>query len=80
MSKIPQNISIWTGNKGTTTWSDCGNWEGGLIPGPTSTVIVYGHAKPYPIVDINNTTVNKVNLLGGNLTVNPGINFIVLSQ
>lgn len=80
VSTLPTNVSIWTGNKGTTDVADCGNWEGGLVPGPTSHVIVYGHAKPFPILTYD-LTVNKVTLKpGGAFTVNPGIKMTVLSQ
>lgn len=77
--QFPTSVSIWTGNKGTTNMADCANWEGGLVPGTASHVIVYGHAKPYPVADVN-ITVNKVSLRGGNLTVNNGITVTVLSQ
>ena len=77
---LPRNICIWTGNKGTTDVSDCANWEGGFIPGPTSTVWVYGHTRPFPILSFD-LTVNKVNLMqGATFTVNPGIKLTVLSQ
>jgi glycosidase len=80
LSVIPQNASVWTGNKGTTEVSDCGNWEGGLIPGQASHVIVYGHAKPFPVLKTN-LTVNKVTVYpGAQFTVDPGINLTVLSQ
>ena len=79
-AQVPANVSIWTGNKGTTDISDCGNWEGGFIPTATSNVFVYGHAKPFPILNVD-LTVNKVNLLqGGNLTVSPSVKLTVLSQ
>ncbi|MEI7470856.1 MAG: alpha-amylase family glycosyl hydrolase [Chitinophagaceae bacterium] len=77
---VSTNTSIWTGNKNTSNVLDCGNWEGGLIPTSTSTVVVYGHAKPYPIVAAN-LSVNKVTLYtGATMTVNPGIQLIILSQ
>lgn len=80
VSLINTNISIWTGNKGTSDVFDCGNWEGGRVPGTASTVIVYGHATPFPVLT-SNLTVNKVNLYtGAQFTVNPGIKLTVLSQ
>lgn len=79
-NQVPSNVSIWTGNKGTTDMSDCGNWESGLIPGPTSTVYVYGHARPYPVLTFD-LSVNKVYLQpGATLTVNPSVKLTVLSQ
>lgn len=80
ISEIPTNVSIWTGNRNTTNVADCGNWEAGRVPGPNSHVIVYGHAKPFPVVT-QNITVNRVTLHpGATMTVNPGINLTVLSQ
>lgn len=80
LNEIPKNVSIWTGNKGTTDVSDCGNWENGFVPGSTSHIIVYGHAKPYPILT-SDLTVNKVTLkTGGSFTVNPNVNLTILSQ
>ena len=77
---VPTTTSIWTGNKNTTDVTDCGNWEGGLIPSTTSNVVVYGHAKPYPVVAAN-LIVNKVSLYSGaTMIVNPGINLTILSQ
>ena len=77
---VPTNTSIWTGNKNTTDVTDCRNWEGGLIPTTTSNVVVYGHAKPYPVVAAN-LTVNKVSLYSGaTMTVNSGVNLTILSQ
>ncbi|UEG48753.1 hypothetical protein LK994_08895 [Ferruginibacter lapsinanis] len=77
---VNSNISVWTGNKGTSDVFDCGNWEAGRIPGPTSTVIVYGHATPFPVLT-SDLTVNKVNLYtGAQFTVNPSIKLTVLSQ
>ena len=80
LSLIPNNVSIWTGNKGTNNFADCGNWEGGLVPGTASNVCVYGHAKPFPQVAFD-ITVNKVTLYtGAQITVNPNIKVNVLSQ
>ena len=77
---VPTTTSIWTGNKNTTDVTDCGNWEGGLVPSTASNVVVYGHAKPYPVVAAN-LIVNKVSLYSGaTMIVNPGINLTILSQ
>lgn len=80
LSVLPKNISIWTGNAGTSDVFNCGNWEGGYIPGPASTVIVYGHATPFPILTAD-LSVDKVNMFpGGSFTVNPGIKLTILSN
>lgn len=80
VSQLNANISVWTGNKGTSDVFDCGNWEAGRVPGTASTVIVYGHATPFPILT-SDITVNKVNLYtGAQFTVNPNIKLTILSQ
>jgi len=33
-------VSIWTSNGGSDDWSDCRNWEEGLIPTCSSTVVI----------------------------------------
>ena len=77
---LPTNASIWTGNKNSTDVTDCGNWEEGHIPGPASNVIVYSHAKPYPVLNFN-LSINKLTLQpGASFTVSPGIFLNVLSQ
>jgi glycosidase len=77
---IPTNVSIWTGNKNNTNVADCGNWENGIIPGPNSHVIVYGHTRPFPVLNFN-LTVNKVTVQpNASFTVAPGVNLTVLSQ
>lgn len=79
-SVLPTNVSIWTGNKNSTDISDCGNWEGGAIPSALSNVIVYGHAKPFPVLT-SNLTINKLTLeQGATFTVNTGIELKILSQ
>lgn len=79
-AQVNADISVWSGNKGTTDVFDCGNWEGGRVPGTASTVIVYGHATPYPILTAD-LTVNKVNLYtGAQFTVNPGKKLTIISQ
>ncbi len=77
---IPSNVSIWTGNKNTTDVSDCANWENGAVPGPSSNVFVYGHTRPFPVLNYN-LTVNKLTVQpNASFTVAPGINLTVLSQ
>jgi glycosidase len=77
---IPSNVSIWTGNKNTTDVSDCGNWEGGAVPGAASNVFVYGNTRPFPVLNYN-LTVNKLTVQpNASFTVAPGVALTVLSQ
>jgi glycosidase len=77
---LPSNVSIWTGNKNSTSIADCGNWEGGAIPGPNSTVVIYGHAKPFPVIT-SNLVINRLKIeQGATFTVSPGVNLTVSSQ
>lgn len=42
--------SIWTGNAGTSAWSDCGNWEQGKVPTSTSRVVIPNNGDIKPVV------------------------------
>lgn len=73
-------VSIWTGNKGTSDITDCGNWEEGIIPTNSSIVIVPAYSIPAPsfpnsfagrIVSLTSTPgnyklVNNVNIIAKN--------------
>ena len=39
-SQSNTKISIWTSNAGTNDWNDCRNWEEGLVPACTNTVLI----------------------------------------
>ena len=47
--------SIWTGNAGTTSWSDCGNWEQGKVPNSNSRVVIPDNGDVKPVVNSNIT-------------------------
>ena len=42
--------SIWTGNAGTSVWTDCGNWEQGKVPNANSRVVIPDNGDVRPIV------------------------------
>lgn len=42
--------SIWTGNAGNTSWTDCGNWEQGKVPTSTSRVVIPDNGDVKPVV------------------------------
>jgi len=71
------NVSIWTGNEGTSDVSECGNWEEGRIPSPTSNVIVPGYSSPEPILTSNLTINNLFIEKSGSLTVNSGVKLTI---
>jgi len=70
--KMQRNISIWTGNKNTAEMSDCGNWEEGIVPSPSTAVIIYGHARPFPVLNYNLTVKSLTIEPGAKLSVSPG--------
>ena len=43
-------VAIWTGNKGTSDISDCGNWEEGVLPDSTKNLLVPAWSAPYPLI------------------------------
>ena len=47
--------SIWTGNAGTSVWSDCGNWEQGKVPTSSSRVVIPDNGDVQPVVSSNIT-------------------------
>lgn len=51
--------SIWTGNAGTTSWTDCGNWEQGKVPNASSTVVIPDNGDVQPVVS-GNVTIKKL--------------------
>jgi hypothetical protein len=78
-NQVPDDISIWTGNKGTSDVADCGNWESGLVPSSRSTIYVYGHSRPFPVLNFD-LTVKRVNLMPGAVfTVDPNVKLTVLN-
>lgn len=42
--------SIWTGNAGTTSWTDCQNWEQGKVPTSSSRVVIPDNGDVRPVV------------------------------
>ncbi len=43
--------SIWTGNAGNTSWTDCGNWEQGKVPNSNSRVVIPDNGDVKPVVN-----------------------------
>ena len=42
--------SIWTGNAGNSSWTECGNWEQGKVPTSTSRVVIPDNGDIKPVV------------------------------
>jgi len=57
-------VSIWTSNGGSASWSDCKNWEEGQIPTCTGTVIIPHTVKFMPTFDpcFTGTFINRATL------------------
>ena len=45
--------SIWTGNAGTSSWTECGNWEQGKVPNASSIVVIPNNGDIRPVVTGN---------------------------
>jgi len=50
---VTTRAAIWTGNKGTTDVTDCGNWEEGRLPDATRNLVVPAYSSPMPIITGN---------------------------
>lgn len=66
--------SVWTGNMGTSTWNDCGNWEQGKVPNASSTVVIPDNGDVQPIVSGSVTIKELVIEKGTGSTSTPEIN------
>jgi alpha-amylase len=73
------DVSIWSGNGGSSDWRCGENWEDGVIPTEDKDVIILGTAFPQPAingdVEISNLIIeeNAHIFLQGNLIVNNGL-------
>ena len=72
--------AIWTGNKGTSNLTDCGNWEEGKMPGATLNLIVPANASPMPVFNGNVSAKNVMIEAGTTLTINNGSTLTVLEN
>jgi hypothetical protein len=73
------DVSIWSGNGGSSDWRCGENWEDGVVPSEDKDVIIVGTAFPQPAingdVEISNLIIeeNAHIFLQGNLIVNNGL-------
>jgi hypothetical protein len=68
------NTDEWLGTV-STSWEEPSNWSCGIVPGPTSDVVINSGT----VVIHTGTTINTLTLgPSANLSVNTGVNFIVL--
>ncbi len=69
--------AIWTGNKGSSDITDCGNWEEGQMPGAAYNLIIPANAKPAPVFT-NTIQCNDLWIEDGTTaTINSGVNILV---
>lgn len=69
---IPTRAAIWTGNKGTDSPLDCGNWEEGKMPGVGIDLVVPAYSSPAPILTSSITIKACTVETGALLTINSG--------
>ena len=68
------NTNEWTGAV-STSWEEPSNWSCGVVPGPTTDVVINSGM----VVIHLSTTINSLSVAASvNLTVNPGVNLTVL--
>jgi alpha-amylase len=65
-------VAIWTGNKGTSDASDCGNWEEGLLPQSKYKAMVPANPATMPVVATNINAQQLVIETGAGMVVNSG--------
>jgi len=78
-NSVSTKAAIWTGNKGTNNITDCGNWEEGIMPSATRTLIVSGKSNPQPIFTSNVSALAVSLLDNANLQVAAGATLSVTS-
>jgi hypothetical protein len=70
---------LWTGSI-NTDWFNTGNWACGVLPGPTTEVIVNSGLTNYPVLN-GNTTIKGLTLqTGASCIVNPGFTLTLTGQ
>ena len=65
--------SIWTGNAGTSVWTDCGNWEQGKVPTSSSRVVIPDNGDVRPVVSSNITIKELIIEKGKGTGVEPDV-------
>ena len=65
--------SIWTGNAGTSVWSECGNWEQGKVPTSSSRVVIPDNGDVRPVVSSNITIKELIIENGKGTGVDPDV-------
>ncbi|MDX1907123.1 MAG: alpha-amylase domain-containing protein [Bacteroidia bacterium] len=69
--------AIWTGNGGTSTWTDCRNWEEGLIPNATTDALIPACASPQPVIAGSAACLDITIQVGATLTLSNGATLAV---
>ncbi len=68
---VVPDISIWQGGT-TSDWTDCDNWENGLLPIGSRDVVIKGNAPTMPIISSTSSCKNLTIESGASLTVQAG--------
>ena len=72
-NQVNSKVAIWTGNKGTTDITDCGNWEEGKMPDTNTNLLVPAWSMPYPVINFNTGAKNILVEKSATLTVLSGV-------
>jgi alpha-amylase len=69
---VTTRVAVWTGNKGTNSPLDCGNWEEGRMPGAAYNLLIPAYSNPAPVFPSSITVKAFTIETGATLTVNNG--------
>jgi len=70
---------FWTGTI-NTDWFNTGNWACGVLPGPTTDVIISSGLVNYPVINGNATIKSLTLKTGASCIVNPGFTLTLTGQ
>ncbi|MFY7964513.1 MAG: hypothetical protein ACOVO1_06425, partial [Chitinophagaceae bacterium] len=77
---VRTKVAIWTGNKGTSDITDCGNWEEGIFPTDSTTTIISGLSNPQPIFNASRTLLHLNLREGANPQIANGVKISLKGQ
>jgi len=79
-NSVKSRVAIWTGIKGTSDITDCGNWEEGKMPDANTNLLVPAWSMPYPVIHTNTSAKNVLIEKSATLTVLTGATLNVAGQ
>jgi len=77
---VGNRAAIWTGNKGTNSITDCGNWEEGKLPVSTLNLVIPANASPAPNFNANTSCKSLIIENGATATIGNGFSLTVLEN